>query len=74
MMRLFVAYGNGGGGKELTMQDAVDYFSFLKDVADSHGLKVGLKNAVSLLSNGCRGGVGGPGHLRVARKAVLVAG
>jgi hypothetical protein len=39
------AYDNTNG-LSLTMADAVDYFSFMKETATLYGLKVGLKNSV----------------------------
>lgn len=42
-------YQNNGNGLDLTKQDAVDYVQFLAGQASSHGLSIGLKNALGVL-------------------------
>ena len=45
------AYGNNGGGFNLTQQDAINYYLFLSNYTHSQGKNIGLKNALLIIPN-----------------------
>jgi len=45
------AYSNGGGGFDLTQDDAVTYLQGMASAAASYGMSTGLKNAQEILPN-----------------------